>query len=247
MPSVASRPPTFSALSPRRTRSSSTAFSMSPSVSVSAFLHSIMAAPVSLRSSPTCLAEIVGAVTSVSPCPRSWSLPRRRGLGGGGGLGLSGGLGLGGGRLGGCGLGGGLGRGGGGVLLAVGVRARLLVRLGLARAGGTGGGGGGLGGGGSAAAAASDVVPVACAGASCDGLGDLRLGDVARLALAGLGQRGLGLGALGGLGGGLLLGLAAGALLLLALLLRGGLGAGLLLLGAEARAALVDDVGDRLA
>ena len=85
------------------------------------------------------------------------------------------------------------------------------------------------------AAASADAGALGRGRRGLDGLGDLGLGDVARLALAGLRERGLGLGALGGLGGGLLLVLAAGALLGLALLLRGGLGAGLLLLGAEAR------------
>ena len=65
MPSVASRPPSFSALSPRRTRSSSTALSTSPPVSSSAFLQSIIPAPVRSRSSLTCLAVIVGVLTSV--------------------------------------------------------------------------------------------------------------------------------------------------------------------------------------
>ena len=98
----------------------------------------------------------------------------------------------------------------------------------------------------SAAAASALAVPVAGRGLALTAGGDLRLGDVARLALSGLRQRGLGLGALGGLGGSLLLFLAAGALLGLALLLRGGLGAGRLLLGAEAGAALLDDVADGL-
>ena len=68
MPSVASRPPTLSALSPRRTRSSSTAASMSPPVSARAFLQSIMPAPVRSRSSLTCDAEMAAhyCVSSVS-------------------------------------------------------------------------------------------------------------------------------------------------------------------------------------
>ena len=70
MPSVASRPPILRALSPRRTRSSSTALSTSPSVSSSAFLQSIMPAPVLSRSSLTCLAEMVWVLTSL---PLPWS------------------------------------------------------------------------------------------------------------------------------------------------------------------------------
>ena len=126
-------------------------------------------------------------------------------------------------------------------------RVGRLDLLGTARAGAAGGGHGGLGRRPEPAAAASAErgpstgrPAVSTASATCG------LGDVARLALAGLRERLLGGGALGGLGGGLLLGLAAGALLGLALLLRGGLGARLLLLGAEARAALLDHVADRV-
>ena len=90
MPSVASRPPTLSALSPRRTRSSSTAASMSPSVSCRAFLQSIMPAPVRSRSSLTCAAVMRSRLgprpssswSSSSSCGRapSWASPRRLGL-----------------------------------------------------------------------------------------------------------------------------------------------------------------------
>src|SRR4051794_7602850 len=122
----------------------------------------------------------------------------------------------------------------------------MLDLLGVAWPGAAGGRRGALGRrlggrGGLGLAAALDLTP-----GDLRGRGDLRLGHVARLALAGLGERRLGGGALGRLGRCALLLLAARALLGLALRLRGGLGTRLLLLAAEARAALLDDVADRV-
>jgi hypothetical protein len=57
-PSAAVRPDFLAALARPLVRSQSTAASMSPSVSVSAFLASIMPAPVDSRSSFTCAAVI---------------------------------------------------------------------------------------------------------------------------------------------------------------------------------------------
>ena len=271
MPSVASRPPTLSALSPSRTRSSSTAASMSPPVSVSAFLHSIMPG-----------ARLVAQLLDL--------------LGGDGGSGhfasLSVGLGLVGGRggLGGAprrralGPGSGASASGSALASAASWRGVAASRRGSAAGASTAGASsrprrrgasrGGLGSGASAAGASGAARSLGrraaarlgggasrrrrprpprrtpcrrpAAGAAWTASATCASATSRGCALAGLRQRGLGLGALGGLGGGLLLGLAAGALLGLALLLRGGLGAGLLLLGAEARAALLDHVADRV-
>ena len=61
-PSAAIRDAALPALLPSLTRSSSSAFSMSPSASVSAFLHSIIGASVLARSAPTMLAVIAAIV-----------------------------------------------------------------------------------------------------------------------------------------------------------------------------------------
>jgi hypothetical protein len=125
-----------------------------------------------------------------------------------------------------------------------GVRSLDLLDVARARTPGRRSGGlvGGLRrGGGLGVAPALDV-----AAGDLRGLGHGSLGDVARLTLAGLRQRLLGGGTLGGLGRGTLLLLAAGALLGLALGLRGGLGPRGLLLGPEAGAALLDHVADRV-
>ena len=58
MPSAATRPAAFDALAPLLIRSSSSALAISPSASVSAFLHSIMPRPVRWRRSITMLAEM---------------------------------------------------------------------------------------------------------------------------------------------------------------------------------------------
>jgi hypothetical protein len=63
-PSAAVRPDFLAALARPLVRSQSTAASMSPSVSVSAFLASIMPAPVLSRSSFTCAAVIAMGVVS---------------------------------------------------------------------------------------------------------------------------------------------------------------------------------------
>ena len=57
-PSAVTREAALPALVPSLTRSSSSALAMSPSASVSAFLHSIMGASVFARSSATMLAVI---------------------------------------------------------------------------------------------------------------------------------------------------------------------------------------------
>ncbi len=57
-PSAATRPAALDALAPLLIRSSSSALTMSPSLSDSAFLHSIMPSPVRWRSSITVLAEM---------------------------------------------------------------------------------------------------------------------------------------------------------------------------------------------
>src|SRR5699024_4202271 len=64
-PSAATRSDFFSALARPLLRSCSTAASMSPSVATSAFLHSIMPAPVRSRSSLTCAAEILIALSKL--------------------------------------------------------------------------------------------------------------------------------------------------------------------------------------
>src|SRR5699024_7015032 len=64
-PSAATRSDFFSALARPLLRSCSTAASMSPSVATSAFLHSIMPAPVRSRSSLTCDAEILIALSKL--------------------------------------------------------------------------------------------------------------------------------------------------------------------------------------
>ena len=66
------RPDFFSALARPLVRSQSTAASMSPSVSVSAFLASIMPAPVSSRSSFTCAAVIDMSLHRLSRKARSF-------------------------------------------------------------------------------------------------------------------------------------------------------------------------------
>jgi hypothetical protein len=65
MPSAVMRAEALLALLPSLTRSSSSALSMSPPASVSAFLHSIMGASVLARSSPTMLAVIAAISISV--------------------------------------------------------------------------------------------------------------------------------------------------------------------------------------
>src|SRR4051794_37748609 len=241
-----------------------TAASTSPPVSVSAFLQSIMPAPVRSRRALTSLAEIGLSLTSVTLLPRSlrqlgqswvprsarpvlprprfrcpvrpWRRPssapaRRRGRLFGLLL-LADGLGgtrrrrvehpvlderVVGERL--AVLGGGLGRlraGGIGQLTLGAVGALAHPRVGLR------------------------------ASAGLDGLGDLGLGVLARLALAAGDELllALALGLLGGLLARLLLGLEALALLLLAAGLLRGLLARALLLGAEDALALGDDAAD---
>src|SRR5690606_34871800 len=63
-PSRASRPARFAAFAAPFARRRSTAFSMSPPVSSSAFLHSIIPAPVRSRSSFTCSAVIAISLLS---------------------------------------------------------------------------------------------------------------------------------------------------------------------------------------
>jgi hypothetical protein len=63
-PSAVTREAALLALLPSFTRSSSSARSMSPSASVSAFLHSIMGASVFARSSATMLAVIAAIICS---------------------------------------------------------------------------------------------------------------------------------------------------------------------------------------
>ena len=65
MPSVASRPPSFAAPAMPFSRRQVTAASTSPLVSWSAFLQSIMPAPVRSRRALTSFAEIVGVLTVV--------------------------------------------------------------------------------------------------------------------------------------------------------------------------------------
>ena len=240
---------------------------MSPSVSASAFLQSIIPAPVRSRSSLTCAAVIVGVLTSTPRPSSSWSsssswgrpsasprpsaprprAPRPSGLASAFGLlGLRGFLGL---------------RG------VLGLRAprpwappalRLLGlgasaaggRLGSAAAGGLGLGGrsGRLGDRSGRLSGRSSGCLRGDRGSGClRGRGG-RLSGGRGVGGAGGRQRGLGLGALAGLGLGalLLLGLAAGLLLGLAAGLLLGLLARLLLLGAEDLAALGDHVADRL-
>src|SRR5215207_6745052 len=66
-PSAAIRDDAFEALLPSLTRSSSSAFSMSPSASVRDFLHSIIGASVLARSAPTMLAVIAAIVLLLQP------------------------------------------------------------------------------------------------------------------------------------------------------------------------------------
>src|SRR3954451_3894279 len=79
VPSLAVRSESLPILLPILTRSSSTALSMSPPVSWSAPLQSIMPAPVRWRSSLTSAAEIVGLVMRSVPGSRGCSRWRSRG------------------------------------------------------------------------------------------------------------------------------------------------------------------------
>src|SRR5256884_2559156 len=80
-PSDASRPARLSALAAPLVRSTSTAFSRSPAVSSSAFLQSIMPAPVRARSSATSFAGMSFTVAMLLT-PRKKRRPRAVGLGG---------------------------------------------------------------------------------------------------------------------------------------------------------------------
>src|SRR2546430_10887085 len=77
----ASRPARLSALAAPLVRSTSTAFSRSPAVSSSAFLQSIMPAPVRARSSATSFAGMSFTVAMLLT-PRKKRRPRAVGLGG---------------------------------------------------------------------------------------------------------------------------------------------------------------------
>ena len=70
-PSAATRDAALPALLPSLTRSSSSALSMSPPASVSAFLHSIIGASVLARSAPTMLAVIAAIVLLLGRAARS--------------------------------------------------------------------------------------------------------------------------------------------------------------------------------